>query len=144
MKLSVRVDYGVRVLVDLAQRYGQGAIHSSDIAARQGIPEPYLDQLLMALRKSGFINSKRGPQGGHSLSKTPAEINLGEVIAALEGSTAPGCVQEPGGCERSTICVQRDVWRAVEEATQKLLQATTISELVQQQERRREGAMYYI
>ena len=144
MKLSMKVDYGVRVLVDLAQRYGQGAIHSSDIAARQGIPEPYLDQLLMALRKAGFIFSKRGPQGGHALAKVPAEINLGEVITALEGSTAPDCVQEPAGCERATICVQRDVWRAIEEATQKLLQATTISELVQQQERRREGAMFYI
>ncbi|MBF8266474.1 MAG: Rrf2 family transcriptional regulator [Dehalococcoidia bacterium] len=144
MKLSVKVDYGVRVLVDLAQRYGQGSVHSSDIAARQGIPEPYLDQLLMALRKAGFINSKRGPQGGHILAKAPLEINLGEVITALEGSTAPECVQEPAGCERATICVQRDVWRAIEEATTKLLQATTIGELVQQQERRLEGAMFYI
>lgn len=98
----------------------------------------------MALRRAGFISSKRGPPGGHALARPPLEINLGEVIAALEGSTAPACVQEPGGCARSTICVQRDVWRSIEEATQRLLEATTIGQLAEQQERREVGAMYYI
>lgn len=144
MKVSMKVDYGVRVLVDLAQHYGQGVVQSGQIASRQAIPQPYLDQILMALRRAGFINSRRGPRGGHALDRPPWDINLGEVIAALEGSTAPGCVQEPAGCARSTICVQRDVWQAIEEAAQKLLQATTIGQLAEQQERREVGAMYYI
>jgi Rrf2 family protein len=145
MKVSMKVDYGVRVLVDLAQHRGQGAVHTSDIASRQAIPEPYLDQLLTLLRKAGFINSKRGPQGGHTLAKSPTEINLGELISALEGSTAPTeCVDEPTRCVRSTLCVQRDVWRAVEETTQKLLQAVTIDELAQQQDQRQEAAVYHI
>ncbi|MFQ5826622.1 MAG: RrF2 family transcriptional regulator [Dehalococcoidia bacterium] len=145
MKVSMKVDYGVRVLVDLAQHRGQGAVHTSDIASRQAIPEPYLDQLLTLLRKAGFINSKRGPQGGHTLAKSPAEINLGELISSLEGSTAPTeCVAEPARCVRSNLCVQRDVWRAVEETTQKLLQAVTIDELAQQQEQRQEAAIYHI
>ncbi|MEE8473505.1 MAG: Rrf2 family transcriptional regulator [Dehalococcoidia bacterium] len=144
MKVSMKVDYGVRVLVDLAQHYGQGSIHTSDIASRQAIPEPYLDQLLTVLRKAGFISSKRGPQGGHILAKIPADINLGELISSLEGSTAPTeCVDEPTRCVRSTLCVQRDVWLAVEEATQKLLQGVTIGELAQQ-EQRQEAAVYHI
>jgi Rrf2 family protein len=144
MKVSMKVDYGVRVLVDLAQHYGQGSVHTSDIASRQAIPEPYLDQLLTVLRKAGFISSKRGPQGGHVLAKIPSDINLGELISSLEGSTAPTeCVAEPTRCVRSTLCVQRDVWRAVEEATQKLLQGVTIDELAQQ-EQRQEAAVYHI
>ena len=144
MKVSMKVDYGVRVLVDLAQHYGQGSVHTTDIASRQAIPEPYLDQLLTVLRKAGFISSKRGPQGGHILAKIPADINLGELISSLEGSTAPTeCVDEPARCVRSTLCVQRDVWRAVEEATQKLLQGVTIDELAQQ-EQRQEAAVYHI
>jgi Rrf2 family protein len=144
MRVSMKVDYGVRVLVDLAQHYGHGLVQTGEIAYRQGIPEPYLDQLLTYLRKAGFILSKRGPQGGHSLARPPSEINLGEVISALEGSTSPRCVQEPAECPRSVICVQREVWRQIEEAAQKLLQATTIMELAEQEGKRQEEGIYYI
>ena len=57
-------DYGVRALVELAHRYGDGQVQSAAIATAQSIPEPYLDQLLTSLRRAGFIRSVRGPQGG--------------------------------------------------------------------------------
>ena len=144
MKVSMKLDYGVRVLVDLAQHHGQGVIPASEIAGRQGIPEPYLDQILAALRRAGFVSSKRGPQGGHMLDRSPSQVNLGEVIAALEGSSSPRCITQPEDCERATICVQREVWQAIEESAQRLLTATTLGELVERQERRSEAAMYYI
>lgn len=145
MKVSKRVDYGVRALIDLALRYGQGITHSNEIAARQSIPESYLEQLLASLRKAGFVQSKVGPQGGHALARAPEKIGLGEVIAALEGvSGTIGCVGEPNDCVRSNTCVQRDVWREIEEATQRVLNAISIGELAKRQLSREEVAMYYI
>ncbi len=144
MHISMKADYAVRALMDLAQHYGEGLIQSSDIASRQGIPEPYLDQLLTMVRKAGFIRSTRGPQGGHALAKPPSDISLGAVITAMEGSLAPiDCVDEAGSCTRVSTCAQREVWQAVAQATQKVLDSTTIDELMQRQ-RRREGQMYYI
>ena len=63
MKVSMKGDYGVRALVELAHRYGEGQVQSAAIANAQSIPEPYLDQLLTTLRRAGFIRSVRGPQG---------------------------------------------------------------------------------
>jgi len=144
MRISMKADYAVRALLDLAQHYGEGLVQSGDIASRQGIPEPYLDQLLTILRKAGFIRSIRGPQGGHALAKPPSGISLGAVITALEGSLAPiDCVDEAGSCARVSACAQREIWQEVAQATQRVLNATTIGELVQRQQQR-QGQMYYI
>ena len=142
MKVSMRVDYGIRVLVDLAQ--AEGVSQTSEIAHRQGIPEPYLDQILTILRKAGFIASKRGPQGGHVLARDPSQVSVAEVMAALGNPPSLRCLERPADCVQATLCVQRDVWRQIDEATQKLLAAISIGEMAHQQERRHEGGMYYI
>lgn len=142
MKVSMRVDYGIRVLVDLAQ--AEGVTQTSEIAQRQGIPEPYLDQILTILRKAGFIASKRGPQGGHVLARDPSQVSVAEVMAALGNPPSLRCLERPADCVQATLCVQRDVWRQIDEATQKLLAAISIGEMAHQQERRHEGGMYYI
>lgn len=85
MKLSSRSEYGIRALVELAKRRGQGPIQSRDIAERQEIPDAYLNQLLLTLRKAGIVQSVRGPAGGHLLARTPERITLAEVIGALDG-----------------------------------------------------------
>lgn len=136
MKLSKKVDYGVRVLLDLAQHYGLGLTQTNGIAQRQGIPEPYLDQLLTVLRRAGFVDSRRGPQGGHSLTRSASEISLAEVMGALEGRASPRCMAEPANCSRSVACGQRDVWRQIDEQAQQLLQATTIGQLAEMEEQR--------
>ena len=134
MRVPMKVDYGVRALVDLAQRYGEGPVQTAEIASRQSVPEPYLDQLLTTLHKFGYIRSRRGPQGGHTLAKSPAEINLNMIMATLEGTAAPlGCIEEPAVCTLSTTCAQRDVWRTVEEAVQTMLSSTTIADLANRQ-----------
>ena len=145
MLVSMRGDYGVRALIDLAQRYNQGPVQSSGIASRQGIPEPYLDQLLTTLRKAGFIHSTRGPQGGHVLARPPREITLGEVILALEGTVSPiACLDNEVGCGQRSRCAQREVWLKVKEQTLGLLNNTTIEDLAAW-ERAREGrGMYHI
>ncbi|MFH1485390.1 MAG: Rrf2 family transcriptional regulator, partial [Chloroflexota bacterium] len=98
----MRADYGLRALVDLAMHYDESPVQTSEIASRQSIPEPYLDQLLTTLRKAGLIHSRRGPRGGHSLAREPGQILLSEVINTLEGPCAPmNCIDNPETCPRS-------------------------------------------
>ena len=145
MKVPMKVDYGVRALVDLAQRYGDGSVQTVEIADRQSIPEPYLDHLLTTLGKVGFIRSRRGPQGGHVLAKAPDEISLGMVMDGLEGTAAAlDCITEPTECTLSDICAQRDVWRSVEDAIHSVLSSTTIADLANRQKRLHGRGMYQI
>lgn len=85
VKLSSRSEYGIRALLELAQRRGQGPIQSREIAERQDIPDAYLNQLLLTLRKAGIVQSVRGPAGGHLLARAPERVTMAEVIGALEG-----------------------------------------------------------
>ena len=77
MRIPMKVDYGVRALVELASIYGEGQVRTADIAYRQGIPEAYLDQLMTTLNKFGFVISRRGPQGGHKLAMPPSRDRPG-------------------------------------------------------------------
>ncbi|MBF8266607.1 MAG: Rrf2 family transcriptional regulator [Dehalococcoidia bacterium] len=145
MKVSMKVDYGVRALVELAQRYGGGTVQTVEIAESQGIPEAYLDQLLATLQKFGFIRSRRGPQGGHVLARAPHEISLGMVMASLEGTAAPlDCMEEPTECTLSSICAQRDMWRSVEDAVQSVLSSTTIADLANRQRQLQGQGVYQV
>lgn len=135
MRVPMKVDYGVRALVDLAQHYGQGAVQTSEIAGRQNIPESYLDQVLTTLGKSGFVRSRRGPQGGHVLAKPPQEITLDMVMTTLGGTLAPlDCLDDPSTCVMCNMCAQRDIWRAVEQAVHKVLVSTSVADLVRKQQ----------
>jgi Rrf2 family protein len=146
MKVSTKGDYGVRALVELAHHFGEGPVQSAEIAARQEVPEPYLDQLLTSLRRAGFIRSVRGPQGGHALIRDPGEVKLSEVMIALEGSLAPiACVDDPDACTKSGGCVQREVWEQVRDATQKILDGVSIGDLAEKERQyNRNGGRYYI
>ena len=144
MKVSMKGDYGVRALVELAHRYGEGQVQSAAIANAQSIPEPYLDQLLTTLRRAGFIRSVRGPQGGHALIRDPHDLRLSEVIGALEGSLAPiACLDDPEGCRKTTSCCLRPVWQEIEAATLRVLESITIADL-DERERAGSGARYSI
>ena len=146
MKVSTKGDYGVRALVELAHHYGQGPVQSAEIAARQQVPETYLDQLLTILRRAGFIRSVRGPQGGHALIRDPKEVRLSEVMTALEGSLAPiACVDDPEACTRTGGCVQREVWEQVRDATLQILENVSIGDLAEKERQySHNGGRYYI
>ncbi len=146
MKVSTKGDYGVRALVELAHRYGQGPVQSAAIAARQEIPETYLDQLLTTLRRAGFIRSVRGPQGGHALINEPDTVRMSDVMVVLEGSLAPSaCVDDPDACTKEGGCVQREVWERVRDATQEILDSVTIADLAEKERQNsHDGGRYYI
>ncbi len=135
MRIPMKVDYGVRALVDLALRTeGDRPVRTADIAWRQSIPEPYLDQVLTTLNKFGFIRSRRGPQGGHVLARPASQITLDDVVASLEGRSAPlDCIDDMSECTLAADCAQRSIWMDVEEAVHRVLTTTTVADLAQRQ-----------
>ncbi len=141
----MKTDYAVRALIDLAQRYGQGPVQSGDIAGRQSIPEPYLDQILTILRRAEIIRSLRGPQGGHALARPAAQVTLADVVLLLEGSLAPiGCLDRREDCQIDTTCALREVWSEWQAASLRLLEAITPADLRQRQSQRERTVMYHI
>jgi Rrf2 family protein len=131
VKVSTRAEYGLRALMDLAVHYGEGPVQSRDIAARQGLPEPYLNQLMTTLRRAGLVSSKRGPAGGHALARAPEAISLREAFDVLEGGTAPWwCVEtaEPD-CIYAAGCSLRPVWQAINGAMAQVLGGITLADL---------------
>ncbi len=134
MKIPMKVDYGVRALVELALHYGERQVQTAEIAYKQGIPEAYLDQLMTTLHKCGLVTSRRGPQGGHSLAMQPSEINLSMVMTTLDANTSPlDCLSHPHDCVFSESCAQQEVWQSVEDAVQNLLSNITLAQLAQRQ-----------
>src|SRR2546427_13199657 len=86
MRFSMKTEYGVRAALELAANAGRGALQSGEIARRQAIPGPFLDQVLMTLRRAGLVASTRGPHGGHELARRPDEVRPDEGIARPEGN----------------------------------------------------------
>ena len=132
MHIQIQVDYGVRALIDLAEHAGEGSIHTSEIARRKGIPEPYLARVLHSLSQHGFTASHRGPTGGHVLALPPNEITMGMVMDRLGGpQRLMGCLDNSEFCDQVGSCGQQEVWREVEDAIHGVLNSTTIADLVQ-------------
>ena len=143
MKVPMKVDYGVRALMELALHYGEGPVQTAEIAYRQGIPEAYLDQLMTTLHKFGFITSRRGPQGGHRLAMDPNEIKLSMVMATLDGNSSPlDCLINPDDCVFSDSCAQQEVWKSVEEAIRNVLSSISLADLARRQRGLVKEAMY--
>jgi len=137
MKLSTRARYGTRVLLELSLHWGEGPVLLKEIAQRQQIPLPYLQQLIGPLVKQGIIKTTRGARGGISLLKLPKEVRLSEVIQILEGSITPvACVDNPELYPRSDTCVTHDIWAEVKKAMDGVLESTTFEDLVEQQKQK--------
>lgn len=136
MKISTKGEYGIRAMLYLAQHAGPTAVTSHEIARHQGIPEPYLRQILAQLSKTGLILSNRGPQGGHLLARPADEVTIRDVIVPLEGQTtsvdqilALRCTIE-GGAEH---CPIRELLLSVKQAVDNILTATTLADLARRQ-----------
>ncbi|MDQ7849355.1 MAG: Rrf2 family transcriptional regulator [Armatimonadota bacterium] len=132
VKVSSRAEYGLRALVDLARHYGEGYVQSHEIAARQGLPESYLNQIMASLRRAGLVASKRGPAGGHTLSRPPAQITLREAFEVLEEGAAPWwCVGvEDPNCAYLPGCGIRPIWMAMKAAAEGVLERLTLHDMI--------------
>ena len=130
MHVPIQVDYGIRALVDLAEHAGEGSVRAGQIAKRMSIPEPYLARVLHTLQKEGLVSSRRGRQGGHTLARDPSEITMGMVMGYLGGTqTLVNCLDDAEQCDLTPSCMQREVWKEVEEAIARVLNSTTIANL---------------
>ena len=131
MKLSTRSRYGTRMMADLAKHYDEGPVQIGNIAKRQDVSVKYLEQLIIPLKKSGFIKSIRGPKGGHMLSRPPEEITVGEIVRVLErGIDLTGCIEEVDTCERSSNCLMRKVWKEASSAMYETLYSKYLTDII--------------
>lgn len=146
MRVSHKTDYGLRALFDLAQHIGEGPVQSEEIARRQGIPINYLNQLLIAMRRAGLIESVRGPQGGHLLARPPEAITLLDVLTALDG---PLLASESGRDDLVATAPEDhelvdELWEELRGRLDQLLAGLTLEELCQRKRQRAGHVMYYI
>lgn len=133
MKVSTRGDYASRALLSLAL-HGEEAGPTSvrDIAERTGLPQPYLEQILLALKGAGIVRSKRGVGGGYVLARPPEEITLGEIVAAVDGPIALGDFGEPhqdGACDHEGQCVLLSVWAGIGSRIRQQLDSFTLADI---------------
>jgi Rrf2 family protein len=136
MRLSQRADYAAHAMVEIARWYGERPVHATEIAQRQGIPEPYLEQLLLALRRAALVRSYRGPGGGYTLTRPPAAISLADVVAALEGPFVPpeeGLHDSEGSDSDPLTCPIRDAWHLATATMRRILDGMTLEILVERQ-----------
>jgi Rrf2 family protein len=148
MRLSTKVRYGVRLMIDLAAHYSQGLILLKDIARRQNISRKYLWQVIDALKSAKLVVSGRGVKGGYRLAKSPDKISLRQIASVMGESLRPvACLEEPGSCRRSEKCAAQDVWCELGNKMNDFLEAITLQEMVLRQAKKQGSvtdSMYYI
>lgn len=136
MKLSAREQYGLRAMIELGRRFGQGPVSLSDVARAQGISFPYLEQIVPLLKDADLIESTRGAYGGYALSRAPQDITVGDIVRALEdGQIMPlRCIpgsEAEDSCSRQEVCTARDVWSKMHEGIAEVLDSTSLADLAE-------------
>lgn len=138
MRISTKGRYATRIMLDLALNDTGECIKLKDIAARQGISEKYLEQIISVLHKGGYVKSVRGAQGGYRLAKDPGECTVGMILRLTEGSMAPVACLEDGTkeCERCDTCETLAVWTALYDAVNGVIDGVTIADLADRSRKR--------
>lgn len=130
MKLSTRGKYGLLAVYDLAIN-DEKPVPIKTIAQRQGISDAYLEQLFASLKKAKLVRSTRGAQGGYQLTRPPAEITIGEILLALEGSlSVTDCVDSPD-CGQSCVCPSRPVFHTIQRGIDGILSSLTLADMLE-------------
>ncbi len=148
MRISAKGEYAIKAMLDLALcDDGETLQPIQDIARRQGIPRRYLEQVLLGLKRAGFLHSRRGSAGGYRLAKPPAQITAGALLRAVEGQQGVGSAGR--SAHRSLGDAGGDLihlWRAVSEAVNSVVDGTTLEDLRRQALERRASTkpMYHI
>jgi Rrf2 family protein len=133
MRITYRGDYALKTILDLAQHYGQEpAATITELASRLDIPTKFLEQILLDLKRGGFVESKRGKVGGYFLAKSPSQIKVGEVVRFIDGPIEPiACVgKRYAGCKDINSCVFKEVWDKVSNATSEIIDSISFEDLV--------------
>lgn len=133
MKFSSQEEYGIRCLIAVAR--AEGSITIPEISRAEGLTEAYVGKLLMVLRKEGFITSTRGHSGGYTLSRSPEQVRISDVLAALGGRLFEDdfCIRHSGGsgqCAHEGDCSVRWLWAKVQDAVDHVLNGLTLQDIL--------------
>lgn len=154
--LSKKTLYTLRALYNLSRKYGGDPVAIGEMAEEEAIPKKFLEQILIALKREGLVESRAGRHGGYLLGRPPSQITIGEVIRGMEGPLAPvPCASETrfrkcDECPDAAACGTRQVMREVRDAVANILDRTTLADVCRRQEEANrqshdaEALMYYI
>ena len=128
MKLTTRGHYSVKALLDLSLQPNYGPTSVKAIAQRQDLPAPYLEKLLIELRRSGLVESVRGSQGGYRLARSPAQISLGQILEAV-GETIDPLPKHSPEAEQAEDWVTLTLWHRLHQKLKEALYSITLEDL---------------
>jgi Rrf2 family protein len=148
VRVSAKGEYAIKALLDLALRDKEGLQPIQEIAARQGIPQRYLEQVLLQLKRAGLLESRRGSAGGYRLGRPSDQVTVGAVLRAVEGSLV-GIEPARRGARQARgefAGDLSDLWRDIAEAVSAVVDRVTLEDLRRRAEERRATArpMYHI
>jgi Rrf2 family protein len=130
MKLSTRIRYGLRIMVQIAREANGSPVLARELSSQQNVSPAYVDQILIPLRSGGLVASLRGRNGGYRLGRPAEQITALDVVETIEGKLRlVECVDDPSVCERSAYCPGRKVWANMTTAMRDSLSGFTLAEL---------------
>lgn len=153
MKLSKKGEYALRALIELAIHADQGVLRSQALATKENIPAKFLEQILLALKSAGILNSRRGAGGGYTLNRPAEQITLGEVIRLIDGPLAPiRCASKTApercSCPDESTCGLRHLMLEVRNAVSDIVDHTTLADVCERtrglQKEKEKVALYAI
>ena len=134
MKISTRGRYSLRLMIDLAQHYGEGYIALKDISERQDISKKYLEQIIPFLNRSNLLLTNRGHMGGYQLARTPGEISVLDILVSAEGNLAPvSCMEtDTNLCEKCGTCLTLPIYQGLYKAVTEYLSNISLQDVITQ------------
>lgn len=142
MRLSSRGRYGVAAMYELSTYDDDQSVSLKEIAKNQGLSLSYLEQLFSTLKKERLVISQRGAKGGYKLAKPPQKISVGDIIRAVEGPIEfSECVggAENYECNKSSMCVTKDVWQEVNDSVNSVIDNITLQDLLDKNQKKVKG-----
>lgn len=146
MRITYKGDYALKAILELAINYDLGVVTIHDLAKRLDIPVKFLEQVLLELKRGGFVESRRGKIGGYLLAKHPRKIKLGDVVRFIDGPMTPIACVEKGysDCRDLYNCVFRKTWQDVTAASVKIIDKVNFENLANQVKSIKQKLLYAI
>ncbi len=146
MHITYKGDYALKGVLDLALHYDGGVVTIHDLAKRTDAPIKFLEQVLLDLKRGGFVESRRGKVGGYLLAKSPSLIRVGDIVRFIDGPIEPlACVgQGYSGCKDIYKCTFRKIWRDIARCTSDIIDNITFEDLARQVKSQKETLVYQI
>lgn len=135
MKVSTKGRYALRVMLDLAVNNTGEFIPLKEVSERQGITLKYLEQIIILLKRSGYLKSSRGNGGGYKLAKSPQEYTIGDILRTTEGSLSPiACLEDENNmCPRNVMCPTLNFWMGLDKVINEYIDSVTLQDMLDQQ-----------